>query len=428
MPSNAAARTRRAKQDTQPIGRRFFAYGGFDFPFMLIVTVLLCVGLVMMFSASYVYAIRHQGDAYYYIKRQLGFAVGGFALMLVLSKVNLDVLRKLAIPALAVAFALLGIVLVYHTKLGDFKRWIPIPGTNITIQPSEVAKIALILFFAYAMEKYQKPRYNARAKDAYRGPAPPKGWRGLAVRCARLVKRFFSYWGATIVYMLILAAMVVLIFLEHHVSGTLITLGIGAMMIFIGERRIPWWAYLAIGALGVGLVFVVYKNPDILPSYAADRIVAFKDPAGDPSGDNWQTIQSQLAVGSGGWFGQGLGQSIQKHLYLPEPMNDFVFAIVCEELGFLGACAIVLLYVALVWRGFMIALHTKERFGTLLVIGIVLQIGLQTALNIGVVTAVLPNTGIPLPFFSYGGTALLILLAEMGIVLAVSRVSREIKR
>ena len=409
--TTTAVQTRRTKQEAQPISRRFFAYGGFDFPFMLIVTILLCLGLVMMFSASYVYAIRHQGDAYYFIKRQLIFAVVGFAAMLILSKINLDILRKLAIPALAIAFVLLVIVLFYHTNLKDFKRFIPIPGTNMTFQPSEVAKIALILFFAYAMERFQKPNYNRHAKEALSLP-----------------KRFVNYWGVTILYMAILMAMVVLIFLEHHVSGTIITLGIGAMLIFIGERRIPWWAYLAIGALGVGLVLLVYNKPDILPSYAADRIIAFKDPASDPSGDNWQTIQSQLAVGSGGWFGQGLGQSIQKHLYLPEPMNDFVFAIVCEELGFFGACIIVLLYVALVWRGFMIALHTKERFGTLLVIGIVLQVGLQTALNIGVVTAVLPNTGIPLPFFSYGGTALMILLAEMGIVLAVSRVSREIKR
>jgi cell division protein FtsW len=413
VPTQAATRNHahlKEQPERQLLRHKVLAYGGFDFPFMLIVTVLLCLGLVMMFSASYVYAIRHHnGDAYYFIKRQLIFAVLGFAAMLLISKLNLNLLRKLAIPVLMVAFLLLVVVLFYHTDIRGFRRWIPLFGW--TIQPSEIAKVALILFFAFAMEKYQRPLYNRHAKDN----------RGF-------LRRFFAQWGCTLLYMGILLAMVVLIFLENHVSGTIITLAIGALLIFIGEQRIPLWCYLLIAGVAVGAVLLVFHNPDILPEHAAKRIMAFKDPASDPSGSNWQSTQSLLAVGSGGWFGQGFGNSIQKHLYLPEPMNDFVFAIVCEELGFLGAFCIVLLFIALVWRGFMIALHTKERFGTLLVIGIVLQIGLQTALNIGVVTAVLPNTGIPLPFFSYGGTALLILLAEMGIVLAVSRVSREIKK
>ena len=398
----------------QPLKQRLFAYGGFDFPFMLIVIVLLCFGLVMMFSASYVNALKHENDAYYYIKRQGVFAVLGIAAMLGISKVNLNVLRKLAIPLLGVAFALLGAVLVYHTNLGEFKRYMPIPGTGFSFQPSEVAKMALILFFAYAMEKLQRPSY-ALPREA--GPG----------RGARL-RRFALRWWSTGLYIAVLLAMVALIYLENHISGMIITAGIGALMIFIGEQRIPLWIYVAIAGAAVLAVMTVLKNPSILPEHAAARIESFKDPMSDLQGDGWQTYQSLLAVGSGGWFGQGFGHSIQKHLYLPEPQNDFVFAIVCEELGFLGAFVILLLFIALVWRGFMIALHTKERFGSLLVIGIVLQVGLQTALNIGVVTAVLPNTGIPMPFFSYGGTALLMLMAEMGIVLAVSRVSREIKR
>lgn len=400
-----------------PLAQRLFAYGGFDFPFMLIVTILLCVGLVMMFSASYVNALKHhQGDPYYYIKRQAIYAVLGIVVMLVVSKINLHVLRKLAIPALAVSFVLLVVVLFYHTNLGDFKRYMRIPGLDLTFQPSEVAKVALILFFAYAMEKFQRPNY-AIARDA-----------GLVTGQGTRVWRFVLRWWSTGLYMLVLLAMVLLIYLENHISGMIITFGIGALMIFIGEQRIPLWFYAGAVALGVLAIIIVLNNPNILPPHAAARIEAFKDPTSDLQDGNWQTYQSLLAVGSGGWFGQGFGKSIQKHLYLPEPQNDFVFAIVCEELGFVGAVIILLLFVALVWRGFMIALHTKERFGSLLVIGIVLQVGLQTALNIGVVTAVLPNTGIPLPFFSSGGTALLILLAEMGVVLAVSRVSREIKR
>ncbi|MCL2107219.1 MAG: putative lipid II flippase FtsW [Oscillospiraceae bacterium] len=397
-----------------PLRQRLLAYGGFDIPFMVIVTILLFLGLVMMFSASYVNSIRrYDGDAYFFIKRQLGFAVGGFILMLALSKINLNVLRRLALPGLGLAFGLLIIVLFYHTDFGDFKRWIPLGP--FTVQPSEVAKVALILFYAYAMEKYQRPNY-ARGRDTGLIPGR-KAW----------FRRFMSRWGYTALYISVLLAMVALIILENHLSGTIITLGIGALLIFIGEQRIPLWLYALIAVIAVAGIYIVYTKPDILPEYAAKRIIAYKDPSQDPKGDSWQTMQSLLAVGSGGWFGQGLGQSIQKHLYLPEPQNDFVFAIVCEELGFVGAFGILLLFVALVWRGFMIALHTKERFGSLLVMGIVLQVGLQTALNIGVVTAVLPNTGIPLPFFSYGGTALLMLLAEMGIVLAVSRVSRQIK-
>jgi len=400
----------------QPLAHRLFAYGGFDFPFMLIVTVLLCVGLVMMFSASYVNALKLEGDAYHYIKRQGIFAVLGIAVMLGVSKVNLNVLRKLAVPLLGVAFGLLVVVLFYHTNLGEFKRYMPIPGTGFSFQPSEVAKMALILFFAYAMEKFQRPGY-AISRDA-----------GLVSGRGTKLRRFLLRWWTTGLYMAVLLFMVALIAAEHHVSGMVITVAIGALMIFIGEQRIPLWFYGVAAAAGVLLVIYVYNNPDILGSNAAARIESYKDPMSDLQGDGWQTYQSLLAVGSGGWFGQGWGNSIQKHLYLPEPQNDFVFAIVCEELGFLGAFLILLLFIALVWRGFMIALHTKEKFGCLLVIGIVLQVGLQTALNIGVVTGVLPNTGIPLPFFSYGGTALVMLMAEMGIVLAVSRVSREIKR
>ena len=409
-----SARTRAPAK--QPLAHRLFAYGGFDFPFMLIVTVLLCVGLVMMFSASYVNALKLEGDAYYYIKRQGIFAVLGLAVMLGASKVNLNVLRKLAIPLLGVAFMLLVIVLFYHTNLGEFKRYMPIPGTGLSFQPSEVAKMALTLFFAYSMEKFQRPGYSI-SRDA-----------GLVSGRGTKLRRFLLRWWTTGLYMAVLLFMVALIAAEHHVSGMVITIAIGALMIFIGEQRIPLWAYGLAAAAGVLLVLYVYHNPDILGSNAAARIESFKDPMSDLQGDGWQTYQSLLAVGSGGWFGQGWGNSIQKHLYLPEPQNDFVFAIVCEELGFIGAFLILLLFIALVWRGFMIALHTKEKFGCLLVIGIVLQVGLQTALNIGVVTGVLPNTGIPLPFFSYGGTALLMLMAEMGIVLAVSRVSREIKR
>ncbi|MDR1465256.1 MAG: FtsW/RodA/SpoVE family cell cycle protein [Oscillospiraceae bacterium] len=420
--ANAApARDRRkdsAGETAVPWTQRIFAYGGFDYPFLVLVLVLLCIGVVMMFSASYVNAANHKAsnyDAFFYLKRQAAYAVLGIIIMLLASKINLAFLRKAAVPVLLLAFALLVAVLVIPSK-EDFKRWIYIG--SFQFQPSEIAKIALILFFAYAMEKFQKPQFTPAARGA--GMLPAKTF-------AQRVQRFWARWNGTILYVGVLALAAVLIYKENHVSGTVITLGIGAMMIFIGEQRIPLWFYFAATAAAVAVIIAVLKKPDLLPPHAAERIVSFLHREQDQSGDNWQTIQSLRTIGSGGLLGQGLGQSRQKYGYLPEPQSDFVFAIVCEELGFVRSFGILLLYVALVWRGFMIALHTKERFGSLLVMGIVLQVGLQTALNIGVVTATLPNTGIPLPFFTYGGTALVILLGEMGIVLAVSRVARQIK-
>ena len=402
-----SARTRAPAK--QPLAHRLFAYGGFDFPFMLIVTVLLCVGLVMMFSASYVNAVKHhEGDAYYFIKRQAVFAALGVAAMLGISKINLNVLRKLAIPGLGVAFLLLVVVLFYHTDFYDFKRWIPLPG-GMTIQPSELAKMALILFFAYAMEKFQRPGY-AISRDA-----------GLISGRGTRARRFMLRWWTTGLYMGVLLAMVALIALENHVSGMIITAAIGALMIFIGEQRIPLWVYAGGIAFVVLIVLVIFKNPGILPDHAAARIESFKNPMADIQGDGWQTYQSLLAVGSGGWFGQGWGNSIQKHLYLPEPQNDFVFAIVCEELGLIGAAIVLFLFAVLIIRGYWVALHSRDSFGCLLATGVTTLLALQVFLNVAVVTSLVPVTGISMPFFSSGGTALLINLAEMGIVLAVSR-------
>jgi len=407
--SRAEMRSRFTKEKI-PLKQKLLGYGGFDFPFMVIVTILLCLGLVLMFSASYVYASRHFSNPYHFIERQAIWAVIGFAAMLIISKMNLDILRKLAIPGILLSVALLVVALAMPGS-SDFARWIVIPGTNFQFQPSEMAKFGLILFYAYAMEKYQKPSHVlAKELDGSR------------------LRRFGARWWSTGMYLGVLMILMGLVFFANHVSGMIIIGGIGFLMIFIGDQRIPLWLYGAGIALAIIVGVFVWHNPEILPGHAAVRIIAHQDPWSDPTGSNWQTIQSLLAVGSGGWFGQGWGRSIQKHLYLPEPQNDFVFAIVAEEIGFIGAILILILFVLLVWRGFMIALHTKDRFGTLLVLGIVLQVGLQVALNVAVITAMIPNTGIPLPFFSYGGTALVMLLAQMGVVLAVSRISREIKK
>ena len=211
-------------------------------------------------------------------------------------------------------------------------------------------------------------------------------------------------------------------FLENHLSGTILMFSIGVAMMFFGEVKMRWFVIGAVAVIAVVVFFVIF--PDKLPSYAAKRITAWLDKDFDPFGARWQTNQSLYAIGSGGFLGAGLGNSKQKHLYVSEPQNDFIFSIVCEELGFIGATAIIILFGLLVWRGFVIAMKARDRFGALLAMGLVFQVGLQVALNIAVVTDTVPNTGISLPFFSYGGTSLMILLMEMGIVLSVSRYSR----
>ena len=220
-------------------------------------------------------------------------------------------------------------------------------------------------------------------------------------------------------FVLVLGVVAALMLLEPHLSGTLLILGIGAVLMFVGGTGLRWFVLAGVGgAAAIGAAVVVM--PDLVP-YAADRLRSWQDPFADPLGDGHQTIQSLYAIGSGGATGLGLGNSRQKHLFVPEPQNDFIFSIVCEELGFVGACAVVLLFVLLLWRGITIAAHAPDRFGALLVVGFTVQVALQAVLNVAVVTNTIPNTGISLPFFSSGGTSLMMLLGEMGIVLSVSR-------
>ena len=219
--------------------------------------------------------------------------------------------------------------------------------------------------------------------------------------------------------LLVLGVVAALMLLEPHLSGTVLILGIGAVLMFVGGTGLKWFVLAgAGGAAAIGAAIIIM--PDLVP-YAADRLRSWQDPFADPLGDGHQTIQSLYAIGSGGATGLGLGNSRQKHLFVPEPQNDFIFSIVCEELGFVGACAVVGLFVLLLWRGITIAAHAPDRFGALLVVGFTVQVALQAVLNVAVVTNTIPNTGISLPFFSSGGTSLMMLLGEMGIVLSVSR-------
>lgn len=367
-----------------------YAKGGFDVTFFAAVLALMTIGLVMLFSASYPYAYqKYNGDSYYFFKRQLIFAVLGVIVMIVVSKINYKWVKIIEKPLFVVTIFLLVLVLFYHVNLEDrsedFKRWIPLGP--ITLQPSDIAKFSLVLTLSAYIGKYRK--YMQRLTYGVLFPG------------------------------LIIGLFCVLIYLENHLSCTVLMFMIGITLMFCGGTR---WQWFVGGLCVVGAVaFVIIKNPDVLPSYQADRIRAWTDKTFQPLGLRWQTNNSLYAIGSGGFFGVGLGNSKQKYLYVSEPQNDFIFSIVCEELGFLGAMVILALFALLFWRGIKIAQRCDDKYAALVVIGIVSQVAIQTLFNVLVVTDTFPNTGIALPFFSYGGTALLMLCFEMGVVLSVSR-------
>ena len=361
--------------------RVFSARAGMDLPFFFLVMTLLVIGLVMLFSASYASASYYQHDSYFFIKRQLVFAVIGVAAMIALSFFDYHHFHKFAFPILLVSIALLGVVLVLPAASG-VHRWVTL-GPLGQFQPSEVAKLAVILMFAHLIS------LNFSKMDTVKSGILP--------------------------YLLILLPVCALLFKEPHVSATIIVLLLGGIMLFIGGVRLRWFVG-AFGAIGAVMVYLVAFSKKL--NYTGGRIEGWLDPF-----STWQTRQSLYAIGSGGLLGVGIGQSRQKYLWLPEPENDFVFSVVCEELGFIGALIVIALFVMLVWRGVSISLRAKDKFGMLLGVGLVIQVGLQALLNIAVVTNTIPNTGISLPFFSYGGTSLVILLAEMGIVLSISRTS-----
>ena len=369
----------------------YFLTGSIDIPFLGLTIALLTIGLIMLFSASYPYAYYYKDSSYYYFIRQILFAVAGLVAMLLMSKINYKILKAIYKPVFVVTIALLVIVLFHHTNVQNFKRWIPLGP--VTIQPSDLAKFTIILTLAVYISEYYK-----KMKTMKYGILIPIGI--IAIFCG-------------------------LIYLEHHLSCTILMFFIGACLMFAGGSD---WKLFAFGlAVIVLLGFLVVSFPTLIENYAGKRIVAWLDKDYDPLNGRWQTNNSLYAIGSGGFFGVGLGNSKQKYLYVSEPQNDFIFSIVCEELGFLGAAIIIALFAALVIRGLIIASRCKDKFGSLLIIGIVAQIGLQVVLNILVVTDTLPNTGFAFPFFSYGGTAIFMLLFEIGVVLSVSRKTNQQK-
>ena len=377
------------------------ARGPMDLPFLMLVLLLTGIGVIMVFSASFATAYYEGRDPAYYFLRQALFAGAGLAIMYVISKINYQTFRWMSVFALGVAILLLIAVLIpgIHTNRADgVRRWIAVPGLG-TFQPSEIAKVAVIMYFSARLSKRntEKPiRLSPRSNLS-----GIVGW---------LDKIGFL---ELIPYGLILLVIVFLMKLEPHMSGTILILAGAAAVLFAAGIKF-YWFLLGGGAMGLLLALS-------MQGYQSTRILVWKDPWAYRQEGGYQIIQSLYAIGSGGLLGLGLGKSRQKFLYLPEPENDFIFAIVCEELGYIGAAVVILLFVLLIIRGYWLAVHARDRFGALLVVGITTLLAVQVFLNISVVTNLLPTTGISLPFFSYGGTALLIQLAEMGMVLSVSR-------
>jgi cell division protein FtsW len=308
-----------------------------------------------------------------------------------LKNIKLPVLKKFNIAGLlyVVGAILLVVVLIIGNDEGGSmgaKRWLTFGSFNF--QPSEVAKLAIIIYFAYSMER------DGKNMDKF----------GVGI----------------VKYALLMAGYALLLYKEPHLSGLILIASISVSMILCGGANRKQFLILGISVISLAaiIVFVQSRNPE---SYVSVRIKSWNDPFADVLNDTWQTANSIIAIGSGGLFGLGLGNSRQKYLYLPETKNDFVFPIVCEELGFVGALAIIIVFFLLVVEGFSIAVRCKDRFGMLIAVGITTQIGIQTVLNLAVVSNLIPNTGISLPFFSYGGTALIMQLAEMGIMLNISQ-------
>ena len=365
------------------------AKGSMDLPFLILTLLLTVIGLIMLFSASFPRAYYDTGDGTYYFKRQALFAVIGLAGMFVVGKINYQRWRGASRMLVGLALFLLILVIIPHNPLAitanNATRWLGIKGV-FQFQPSEIAKIAVVVFLSSMICTYKEQMQTFRY-----GVVP---------------------------FMVVTVIIVGLLMLEPHLSASIIIMALAIVMMFVGGIKL---SYLLVGMGSAGALLLIASK--FVP-YVHKRIVSWRDPFADTSAAGYQIVQSLYSIGSGGFLGLGLGQSRQKYLYLPEEHNDYIFSIVCEELGYVGAIAILILFALLICRGYWIAAHSPDRYSFLVGIGITTLLSIQVFLNIAVVTNLIPCTGISLPFFSYGGTALAVQLAEVGIVLSVSRQMR----
>lgn len=357
-----------------------------DAPFLSLVLLLLVFGVVMVLSSSYARAYYDPsgvtgGRAGYYFVKQLVFAVLGVFAMLLCSRLPMEIYRRYSPHFLGLALLLLLLVPLIGVEANGSRRWLELGGQ--TLQPSELAKLAVILFFSLMI-----CRFRSRMRSFRYGILP---------------------------FVAVLALIVGLLILEPHFSASIIIVAVGAVMMFLGGASLGWFVAAIAAAAGAITVLLTFFP------YASSRINTWRDPFSNASDEGYQIIQSLYSIGSGGLSGLGLGGSRQKFLYLPEEHNDFIFSVLCEELGFIGAVLVLVLFAMLIFRGYWIALHSKDCFSFLVCSGISTLLAIQVFLNVAVVTNLVPCTGISLPFFSYGGTALLIQMGEMGVILSASR-------
>ena len=368
--------------------------GRFDTVFLVAVMLLTAFGTVMVFSAGHAYAEARYSDALYFVKKQTVWLLIGFAVMYLASHIQPRVYKKYTPHFYAVTIILLLLVLIVGFVGNGAQRWISIGP--LTIQPSEIAKLSMIMMIARYFSDFEKKA------TSYRGGVQ-------------------TFLFGTLIPCLIMLFPIILVMLQKHLSCIIILGSIGLLLIFaagINPKYIS--AFCAAGIVGVSCLA-------LFTDYTKERITVWQNPEAYKLTGGWQTLQGLMAIGSGGIFGLGLGNSILKHCYVSEPANDMIFAILCEELGLVGAAVAMLLFAFLVWRGAVISLRSNEVYSRLLSLGISIKMAMQVLLNIAVVTNTIPNTGISLPFFSYGGSSLVMIFFEMGIVLSISRYSRMVK-
>ena len=371
-----------------------FLNNSVDFTLVITVLLLLSLGLVMVLSASSPTSFQESGKSYNYFVRQLIFAIIGLVAMYFVSKIDYRIYQRFYKQAWWLSVILLLAVLLVGDEAKGAKRWIDIGFTRF--QPSEIVKFLMIVFYA-----------------------------GILVKNRNELGKF---WKGLVKHMLYLVPIIVLLILEPHLSTSIVIIVTCCVIVLTAGCK--FWQFCATGVIAVGgigsLATVLYFVSEFFREkfqYALTRIVTFMDPWQDASGTGWQVIQSLYAIGSGGLFGAGLGDSKQKYLYLPEPHNDFIFSVLAEELGFVGCIIVFILFAVFIWRGILIAIKAPDMFGSLVAVGITTLVGVQFLINVAVVTSSMPATGMQLPFFSYGGTALCILLCEVGVLLSISRAS-----
>lgn len=372
-----------------------------DFVLLIIIILLLSLGIIMVLSASAPSALSETGNSYTYVTKQAIFAVLGFGVMFFFSRFDYRIFKRLYWPIYWISVGILLLVLIPGLKssANGATRWISIGGI-IQFQPSELTKVGMIIFYAGYLSDHKND-----LRDFKKGFIKPLAF--------------------------LVPPVAIALFIQNHLSVGLVMGSITVVMMIMAGCKMSHFILsgLSVGGLGGGAlaVYLATKGQSAgSESFRIDRILNFMDPWQDPTGTGWQAIQSLYAIGSGGLFGVGLGDSKQKYLYIPEPQNDFIFSILAEELGFVGCTVVIILFALFIWRGILIAMKAPDMFGSLVATGITTLVLVQVVINIGVVTNTIPNTGMPLPFFSAGGTALIILMGMCGILLNISRSSSKV--